>query len=246
VKQISSLIVGFAAALAVSPALAEDFTAGKTPAQLFRSDCGACHHSPNGLARERDNVSGLIAFLREHYTTKSESAAALAAYVAGFAPAARGRAPAGPGRRSRTEDDAPVTTAGVPAEVKPADVRPADDTAAPARRRRARDDGDAPRPPRGVATSPGSSVPQRVSQPADAADPIARLRDYLSSGLDSSAASAQAERSGMPPSSPRGRKRSGDDAVTAGAPPAAAAPAAETPPAPRADAPAEPPPAETR
>lgn len=85
-KQISILIIGFAAALACAPALAEDFTAGKTPAQLFRSDCATCHHSPNGLLKRRSNAGDLTAFLREHYTTKSETAAALAAYVSGFAP----------------------------------------------------------------------------------------------------------------------------------------------------------------
>ena len=69
-------------ALAAGPATAQDFTAGKTTAQLFQSDCSACHRSPAGLAKGRDARS-LAGFLREHYTTKEESAAALAAYVAG-------------------------------------------------------------------------------------------------------------------------------------------------------------------
>jgi hypothetical protein len=63
-------------------AAAQDFSAGKTAPQLFASDCSACHKSPGGLAKGRDSRS-LTSFLREHYTTKEESAAALAAYLAG-------------------------------------------------------------------------------------------------------------------------------------------------------------------
>jgi hypothetical protein len=222
VKQISILIVGLAAALAAAPALAEDFTAGKTPAQLFRSDCGACHHSPNGLVKERGDVGGLTAFLREHYTTKSDTAAALAAYVSGLAsPGGRNRGPAGRERtRNRSEADAAVTTAAVPAE-----------------RRRARDDGDAPRPPRGVGTGSRTHAPARISEPGEADHPIPRLRSYLSSGADSGNASAQATRTGAPKL--RKRHTGGDEAggrAAADAPPAP--PAAAEPPA-RPDAPAE-------
>jgi hypothetical protein len=63
-------------------AAAQDFSAGKTAAQLFASDCSACHKSPAGLAKGRDARS-LASFLKEHYTTKQDSAAALAGYLAG-------------------------------------------------------------------------------------------------------------------------------------------------------------------
>src|SRR6516225_11961331 len=43
VKQISIFVLGFAAAFASGSAPAQDLTAGKTPAQLFRSDCAECH-----------------------------------------------------------------------------------------------------------------------------------------------------------------------------------------------------------
>ena len=72
-------------------AAAQDLSAGKTAAQLFASDCSACHKSPGGLAKGRDARS-LANFLKEHYTTKQDSAAALAGYLAG-APGA-GTAPA--------------------------------------------------------------------------------------------------------------------------------------------------------
>jgi hypothetical protein len=115
VKQISIFVLGFATAFASASAPAQDLTAGKTPAQLFRSDCAECHRSPSGLARTRD-VRALADFLREHYTTKSETAGALAVYVSSLAAggaAGRNRgtgaaAPATGGypRRNRGEADA--------------------------------------------------------------------------------------------------------------------------------------------
>jgi hypothetical protein len=161
VKQI--LTVGFAAALAIAPAFAEDFTAGKTPAQLFHSDCSTCHQSPNGLAKRRGNVGELTAFLREHYTTKFETAAALAAYVSGFAPTY------GTGRErthNRSESDTPVTATDVPADATPADA-PRHRRTSDNDRQRAPEDGDAPRPPRGIATAP-------VGEPQEADGPVSR------------------------------------------------------------------------
>jgi hypothetical protein len=64
--------------------VAQDLSAGKTPAQLFSSDCSACHHLPNGLCKKY-NTGSLTDFLRAHYTTKPDSAGALARYVTGFA-----------------------------------------------------------------------------------------------------------------------------------------------------------------
>src|SRR5258708_2031970 len=84
VKQISIFVLGLATAFASASAPAQDLTAGKTPAQLFRPDCAECHRSPSGLAKTRD-VRALADFLREHYTTKSETAGALAAYVSSLA-----------------------------------------------------------------------------------------------------------------------------------------------------------------
>jgi hypothetical protein len=166
VKQISILAAGFAAALAIAPAFAEDFTAGKTPAQLFRSDCSTCHQSPNGLVKRRGNVSELTAFLREHYTTKSETAAALAAYVSGFAPTY------GTGRdrpHNPSESDPPVTAAEVPADPTLTDEpaqrhRHANDSD----RRRAHEDGVVPRPPRGIATAPGATTESQTNAPTRA------------------------------------------------------------------------------
>jgi len=202
VKHISIFVLGFATAFASTSAPAQDLTAGKTPAQLFRSDCAECHRSPSGIARTRD-VRAIADFLREHYTSKSETAGALAAYVSSFAPggaAARNRAtgPSAPatggyrdvGRRNRGEVDATANEGDTGAQA-----RPAEDPAGRHRRttslsgdrekRRADSDGEVSRPPAGILTTPASPKSNRRTrsrEPRDASDPISRLRSYLSSG----------------------------------------------------------------
>lgn len=73
------IVFGIVGAVASGPALAQDFTEGKSPAQLFAGDCAACHKSPQGLAKS--DARSVASFLREHYTTKPEMADALAAYL---------------------------------------------------------------------------------------------------------------------------------------------------------------------
>jgi hypothetical protein len=71
------------AVVVASPALAlaqVDYSARKTPEQLFASDCSACHPAPQGLGRGRDARS-LAGFLHEHYTTKAQYAAVIANYL---------------------------------------------------------------------------------------------------------------------------------------------------------------------
>jgi hypothetical protein len=85
----------------------ENFSANKTPAQLFQSDCtgAGCHKAAGGLAKNSSQM-GLAGFLREHYTNSRESAAALAAYLMGAGPAPAetrpGREPRQPRAASRT------------------------------------------------------------------------------------------------------------------------------------------------
>jgi hypothetical protein len=58
----------------------EDLDSGKTPAQLYASNCAICHKTPNGLSKA-GGPFGLEGFLREHYTASRKAAAAIAAYV---------------------------------------------------------------------------------------------------------------------------------------------------------------------
>jgi hypothetical protein len=70
------LIGGFAAA----PVRAQNLEAGKTPSQIYGGTCAACHKSPRGLLKTVGPGS-LPGFLRQHYTTSSEMASVLSAYL---------------------------------------------------------------------------------------------------------------------------------------------------------------------
>ena len=80
----------------------ESLDQGKSPAQLFASDCAVCHKTPQGLAR-RFGVFGLDSFLRQHYTASRETATAIANYVRSMdtGPAATAR----PIKRAARGDD---------------------------------------------------------------------------------------------------------------------------------------------
>src|SRR5262245_8209940 len=161
-------------------AVAQDFSAGKTPAQLFASDCSACHRSPAGLAKGQ-SAGALASFLREHYTTKPESASALAAYVAG----------AGPGS-ARVSPQAPITGTGPkPGEEKPK-PRPATATTAVEPARQAEGDAGASAAPREGAKPPVDPVVAKLNfyaaargEPKDTARlalPANKLESYANSG----------------------------------------------------------------
>jgi hypothetical protein len=74
-------MIGFFVGVIPALALAQtNLDQGKTPAQMFASDCAACHKTTRGLATGRSGAM-LTGFLREHYMTSPEQAAAMAAYV---------------------------------------------------------------------------------------------------------------------------------------------------------------------
>ena len=132
-ERLCKVLVRFLTVLAglSGPAVAQDFSAGKTAAQLFASDCSACHRSPAGLAKGQ-STGALASFLREHYTTKPESASALAAYVAGAGPGSARVSPPTTAPKPKTEANEerpaprprPATTAVEPGEA-PAAAREA-------------------------------------------------------------------------------------------------------------------------
>src|SRR5215216_5461021 len=74
---VVALLTGFAATGAYGQ---QDLDAGKTGPQLFAQDCSACHRSPQGLVKSMSGGS-LVSFLRQHYTSSSSSAGALAGYL---------------------------------------------------------------------------------------------------------------------------------------------------------------------
>lgn len=113
---ILGLTLGIGAVVATGPAHAQDnLERGKSAAQLFASDCTPCHKSPQGLSKAA-GLFGLSSFLREHYTSSKESAAALAAYIEQV-----DRGPAAPDPRA-----APTKRAARPAAKKPDADKPAE------------------------------------------------------------------------------------------------------------------------
>jgi hypothetical protein len=111
----------------------ENLDSGKTPAQLFASDCVVCHKSPQGLAAKAGGLGGLEGFLREHYTASRESATAIAGYLraAGSGPAAKpGRAGKRPPKSDTPKGDDKAKgaetkpDASKPGEAKSGEVKP--------------------------------------------------------------------------------------------------------------------------
>jgi hypothetical protein len=95
-RSLRGPIIGLVALFLAGPAAGqESLDKGKTPAQLFASDCSPCHKSPQGLAKS-GGLFGLDGFLREHYTASRESAAAIASYLKSME-----SRPAGPGRATK-------------------------------------------------------------------------------------------------------------------------------------------------
>lgn len=62
------------------PVRAQNLEAGKSPSQIFSSTCSLCHKSARGLLKS-GSPGSLPGFLRQHYTTSSDMAAAMSAYV---------------------------------------------------------------------------------------------------------------------------------------------------------------------
>ncbi len=114
--------------------------AGKSPAQLFASDCTPCHKTPQGLAK---STMGLSEFLRQHYVASRQNADALASYLQGVG---EGRPQAAPARKrdakpatAKKDESKPEATPASakpdekPAESKPAEVKPAESKPAEAK-----------------------------------------------------------------------------------------------------------------
>jgi hypothetical protein len=120
---VSGIIVAF---LGSSAGAQESLDRGKSPAQLFASHCSACHKSPRGLAKS-GGLFGLDGFLREHYMTSRETAAAMSSYLRGLdsGPApARASKPA-----ARGDDNAKLNERKKPAS-KPGEARGAGESKA--------------------------------------------------------------------------------------------------------------------
>ena len=74
------LLVG-ALCLAGGAAQAQNIDEGKSAQQLYAATCAACHKNPAALAKGRFRAT-LLPFLKDHYTTSTSEAWALASYLA--------------------------------------------------------------------------------------------------------------------------------------------------------------------
>jgi hypothetical protein len=72
-----TLLIGCLAAI---PVRAQNLEAGKSPSQIFAGTCVACHKSPRGLLKTVP-AGSLPGYLRQHYTTSSEMASLLSAFL---------------------------------------------------------------------------------------------------------------------------------------------------------------------
>jgi hypothetical protein len=130
------------------PVLAQaNLDAGKTPAQIFSATCAACHRSP----RELRPTSA--AYLREHYSTGSREAAAMAGYLAAV----------GSDARAVQQRRPPVLGAGQEAAVRPSQATSSGGDPAPAGKPRRPSDSVE------VGRLPDASVAETESSPAQTA-----------------------------------------------------------------------------
>jgi mono/diheme cytochrome c family protein len=73
-------LAGLLMAAPVPAAGQENLNQGKTPQQIFNTDCAVCHRSVRGLGAAIGPL-GLSGFLTGHYTTSAAAANAMARYL---------------------------------------------------------------------------------------------------------------------------------------------------------------------
>jgi len=234
--QVGSLAL--VAALWAGSAAAQDYDAGKTGPQLFASDCSACHKGPGGLAKGKDKGS-IASFLREHYTSKQESAELLAAYLLGAgpgdgrikadAPMGQGGGPAGPKSKTRKAEREGDKTGpkGEPKANEPAAQPDTDDTHEAAPKRNARSaEREGPKGEKGPGEKgPGDAVLSKLrfygsaggeaKDTVRSANPARRLEPNPNSGSDSVApADAAPHEDAVPPKRKAAEKKKKKDPDT--------------------------------
>ena len=120
---ICAAVAGAAFLAAAGAASAqENLDAGKSGAQLYASNCAICHKSVQALNKSGGGLFGLDSFLREHYTSSRESAAAISAYLnsvgGGPADARPAKKRTSTGKKKEPKADAK------PSDAKPSDAKP--------------------------------------------------------------------------------------------------------------------------
>ena len=146
IRRLSAWVMAISAAVQLAPAVGQNLDAGKSASQIFAEVCANCHRSPREL---RSNAGA--SFLHEHYTTGSDMASTMAAYLASAG--GDSRAP-GPGAPQPKRQPNPAGTA--------AREAPAVDTTRDPRRTQQTAD------PKALAVPPGSVRGRPASARAEA------------------------------------------------------------------------------
>jgi hypothetical protein len=224
-----------AAAPRQAPALPEsghqteaiDLNEGKTAPQMFASDCAVCHQKPNGLAKGR-STGQLANFLRQHYTTGTQQAGMLSAYLTSGgmergtpAPAVARDAPERPGARERGPVDRPPAAIGGRRQSPDADDSGPDGAPGEARRKPAATEASKPADREAPASRRQSREREEGRKPPSERKPAASARAPKPAAPDIKQSEAPAT-STAPPETPA--------AAESPAPPAEEKPAAPPPP----------------
>jgi hypothetical protein len=142
-----------------------DLNEGKSPAELFKAGCAVCHASPAGLAKGR-REGELTSFLRQHYTSSVQHAAALAGFLAASGPG-RSAPVAAPSRQAPVERPPASVGRRTPDDDRKEAVRE------PASRRKppAAAQAPAPRAPAPAAAAEAAPEPEPAAEPSASASP---------------------------------------------------------------------------
>ena len=186
-RRFAPWLFGLVSAVA-APAGAQNIDAGKSPAQIFSDTCAACHRNARELRRTSTS------FLRSHYTTGQEEAAAMSSYLAGIAvdpraaqqkraPGTAGTTPTDAAKQSPRQQAPGEQAKSVPGQpAGKGNRRPATGAAAtpeekllegtPAPAPAATPTLATPAPVMSTATSPAPRAPQAVRRPTMALEPF--------------------------------------------------------------------------
>jgi hypothetical protein len=146
VRRFSPWVLGLLAATPLVPAAGQNLDAGKPASQIFAEVCANCHRSP----REFRSNPG-TSFLREHYTTGSDMASTMSAYLSA------GVDPRGPQAKR------PPAAAGIPTSPAITREAPAADPSSREPRR-----AQQPADPKALPVPPGATRGRPASARADA------------------------------------------------------------------------------
>ena len=175
---------------------AVDLNEGKSAAELFKAGCAVCHQSAAGLAKGRRD-SELVGFLRQHYTSGTQHAAALAGFLTSSGAGGRG-GPAAAATPARLNPNAPIDRPPAPVGREEEGRKP-QEAARPPQDREPREPAAKRKPPE---RPPVAARPAPPAQPAAPAGPSTEAAAHQGDAPAASAPLPPAEEKPAPPEIP--------------------------------------------